>query len=184
MRPYPSGSHKTSRNAWWLQKDTISGTALLLLSVGYFILAMRLPSGRQEPGPGFLPAVYAGLLAVIALVILAKSVTRRDTTTPPPVTTTDHDGGGEGPGRDHVDGAGRRLWAAPWLAVIFTFGYAALFIPLGFVISTLLYTLALTWLFGRGRLWYLILVPPATTAVIYALFRLLLGARLPSGPFS
>lgn len=153
-------------------RDTISGGALLLLSGGYFLQSLGLPEGRGEPGPAFFPMVLAALLAVVAVVIIGGGVVREGSAAAVAPDTDD--------APDARDPA-RRF--EPWIAIGATFAYAVAFIPLGFAASTLLYTLVITWVFQRGRPTLLILVPLISTGVIYALFRLALGARLPSGPF-
>ena len=58
----------------------------------------------------------------------------------------------------------------------------AVFQALGFAVSTWLYTFSATMMFQRGRWLLLVVVPLVSTTLIYLLFRIGLGVRLPSGP--
>lgn len=153
-----------------LNRDTVSGTALLLVSGAYGWHASTLPQGRGEPGPAFLPMVLAVLLALVAVAILVGGLARSRSDAPV------LDNGA-------VARADPTRRYEPWIAMSVTFLYAVAFIPLGYWISTLLYSFVITWLFRRDRPMVLVLVPAISTGMIYLLFRVLLGARLPAGPF-
>ena len=65
-----------------------------------------------------------------------------------------------------------------------TIAYVALMTPLGFVISTFLYAMAMSWILGLTgwkNLWKLALVAFCITAVIYAIFVWGLGVMVPRG---
>jgi len=74
----------------WLETDAIgrvSDVALgvILLVVGGFALwlaPVRSADGSMGPGPGFFPALVAGLLCVVTVVLLARAARRRS---PPPI---------------------------------------------------------------------------------------------------
>jgi putative tricarboxylic transport membrane protein len=69
------------------------------------------------------------------------------------------------------------------LTIALTALYVAMFQVLGFALSTWLYTFSVTALFRRDRWLYLVVVPIVSTTLIYLLFRIGLGVRLPAGPF-
>lgn len=69
----------------------------------------------------------------------------------------------------------------PWIAAALTLFYALLLEPVGFAPSTLAYSAAMTFLFGR-RGWALALAPVLLTLALYLFFRAGLGVRLPAGP--
>ena len=146
-----------------LNDDVRSGGVLLAVAIGYGVVALRIPSGDGEPGPGFLPLVLAVLLAALSVSIVVRGL---KPTTVSPAT-----------GRPDDDLGPRR-----WLAALATVAYVALFQPLGFLVSTVAYCAALTWLFTRDRR-MLVAVPVGVTAALFVLFRLALGVRLPPGPF-
>ncbi len=76
--------------------------------------------------------------------------------------------------------AGARPPTRAWTVIGLTILYAALFQTLGYVLATLLYTAAVAERFGAGRRTILVLAPCATL-LIFLLFRVILGARLPAG---
>ena len=74
----------------WLETDAIRRVSdialgILMLIVGGFFLWFapdRSAGGEMGPGAGFFPAVVAGLLCIVAVVLLARVAFRRS---PPPV---------------------------------------------------------------------------------------------------
>lgn len=147
-----------------LNRDTISGGALLALTLLYFRSAWNLPAGRDEPGPGFLPILLSLSLALVALWIVVGGVKNAATLE-----------------KNSESGAALPPWK-PILALGLTAVFVAAFQSLGFAITTVLYTLFVTLLFRRDRPALLFLVPVATTAALYLLFEVGLGVRLPPGP--
>lgn len=141
-----------------IHPDVVSGTALMVVAVAYGAIALRIPSGQGEPGPGFLPLTLAVLLGAVSLVILLGGMKK---TASEPTETA--------------------LGARPWLAVLATVAYVALFQPVGFTLSTLAYSAAVTRLFTHDRR-MLVVVPIGVTLALFAFFRLALGVRLPPWP--
>ena len=151
-----------------VHRDVASGGVLVGVSVAYFLGTLAMPVGQGEPGPAFLPRVLSAALFVLGLATLVEGV--RSTR------------GARVGADENLTGPtpeGRKAWAA----VALTFAYVGLFSPLGFVLSTLGYTLGIAILFRRDRSRLLWLVPPLCTLAIYLFFRVGLGARLPAGPF-
>ena len=70
--------------------------------------------------------------------------------------------------------------ARAWTVIGLTILYAALFQTLGYILATLLYTAAVAERFGARRR-TILLIAPCVTLLIYVLFRVVLGARLPEG---
>ena len=145
-----------------LHRDTLAGVVLIALAVAYYVASRDLPPGRDEPGPAFLPALLSGALFLLGLVLGCSGGA----------------GGSELPPARPLDGRSIATTAAAMAATIL---YAVLFPVLGFAVSTWLYTLSLTLLFGRRRRWVLMAAPLLATLLIYLLFDLGLGARLPPG---
>ncbi len=141
-----------------IHPDVVSGGALIGVAVVYGAIALRIPGGEGEPGPGFLPLALAVLLGAVSLGILLGGVKK----TPSEPTEA-------------------ALGARPWLAVLATVAYAALFQPVGFTLSTLAYSAAVTRLFTDDRR-MLMAVPIGVTLALYSFFRLALGVRLPPWP--
>jgi putative tricarboxylic transport membrane protein len=138
--------------------DVVSGGLLVLLSAAYFVGTWSLPEGKGEPGPAFFPILLAGALGLSGLAILFQGLKKRNEETPP----------------------GHAI-RKPGLAALLTTLYVALFQTLGFAVSTWLYTLSVTLMFRRDRLLVPIVVPIVSTVLIYLLFQVGLGVRLPSG---
>lgn len=154
-----------------LRDDVVSGGVLLLVAVAYGVGATRIPSQAGEPGPGFMPMALAALLAALSVAIVVGGLRRRG--------DTDVDGGE--PTEDEPGSAGSRSREAkPWLASIATIAYAALFQPLGFVLSTLAYSGYLTSLFTEDRK-LRVSVPICVALALFVFFRVALGVRLPAG---
>lgn len=151
-----------------MHADVFSGGALLVIAAAYGRVALGIPRGGAEPGPGALPLALAVLLAALSIGVLARGLAagragaRQARPAEPPE-----------PG----DAAAR---LGPWLAAAATLAYAGLFEPLGFVPATLAYTAIVTRLFG-GRRRALIVAPVGVTLALFAFFRLALGVRLPPG---
>ena len=141
-----------------IHRDAVAGAVLVILAGFYFYGTRDLPPGRDEPGPAFFPAMLSGMLFVLGSILTVQGFKHRDTAPPD---------------RHH-------RWTVQ-LAMVFTILYLAAFVPLGFVVSTWLYTLAITLTFRRDRALVPIVVPIVTTLLIYLLFDVGLGARLPAG---
>jgi hypothetical protein len=144
-----------------LHKDITSGSVLFLVAAVYFIGTWKLPSGKGEPGPAFFPVLLSGTLMFLAVSILWQGLRARQ-------------------------GDEERADQTPWkpiVAIAATGLFVAFFQVLGFVLSTLLYTLAITCMFRRDRPAFVVAVPIVSTVLIYLLFQVGLGVRLPGGPF-
>ncbi len=133
-----------------MNRDGVSGAALLLLSVLYFVAARELPSGRGEPGPVFFPTLLSGVLLVLALVLIVR-------------------------GRRSNDGKARprSLWVIG-VTVLYALGFSSI----GFAVATVLYSGAVALVLGR-RGWGVLVFSVAATTFIYSIFGLGLGVPLP-----
>lgn len=148
------------------RRDIVSGSALVLFSVVYYLGARGLPAGTNEPGPGFFPKILAGALAAVGIVILARARGNRSGSS----------------------GAPRSTFSRPLLLAAATLAYIPAFTVLGFVPATLaLSTVAAVFFRGDPNegssswKWSWIVVPLITTALLYTLFAIGLGVPLPPG---
>jgi putative tricarboxylic transport membrane protein len=137
---------------------------LLVVAGAYAAGTVGLPSGQGEPGPAFFPRLVAAMLALIGLVIGGHGLTGKMVA----------DGGLEEP----TPSSGWKAAAATVLMVL----YVLVFEPLGFVVSTWLFTLAVMVVFRRRRLVPLVILPVLSTLALYLLFGVVLDVRLPPGP--
>ncbi len=103
-------------------------------------------------GPSFFPYVLSAGLFAFAVAIIARGIRERSS----------------------FDGALVR----PASLIVLTILYAFAFTPIGFLVSTLLYTAGIVLVLGR-RGWLALIIPVATTAFIYAAFVLGLRVGLP-----
>ncbi len=103
-------------------------------------------------GPSFFPSVLSAGLFAFAVAIIARGIRERSS----------------------FDGALVR----PASLIVLTILYAFAFAPIGVFVSTLLYTAGIVLLLGQ-RGWLALVIPVATTALIYGAFVLGLGVALP-----
>ncbi|MGI3170861.1 tripartite tricarboxylate transporter TctB family protein [Pseudooceanicola sp. C21-150M6] len=115
-------------------------------------------TGDGEMSPRSIPILAAGLMYIALGVVIWGEVR----------TPTD-----DGPLKDML---------RPLLVVLATAGYIALFRPLGYVVSTLLFVAALFLIFQfcTRRPVAFVLYAIGVTAVFYGLFAVIFGVRLPS----
>lgn len=151
--------------------DVLSGAFLLVVAIVYGAIALRIPSGDGEPGPGALPIALAVVLGGLSVWTLAQGLRSVSAS----ATADRANGAAPGP-------AVRTSGVRPWLAVLATLVYVMLFQSLGFIVTTPAYAAALAWLFGRDRR-ILVAVSMGVTVGLFVFFRLILGVRLPMGPF-
>lgn len=167
---------------------TDAAIGLLLLGVcgAVFWLSRDLPSPPFVPlGPAFYPRLVAGLLAVLALLLVVRGVRSRgqpvaaDRGAAAGLATTD---------RVAAAGAAAGHEAARLGPVLLLFGtlagYIALIPVLGFYASTFLFLVVLGWLLDGGwpaRLPRAVVVAAATTVVAYLVFTKYLRVLFPEG---
>ncbi|MHB8907432.1 MAG: tripartite tricarboxylate transporter TctB family protein [Syntrophales bacterium] len=147
--------------------DLITGVVLLVLS-GFVIREAWLmpPSATFGPGSGFLPLWLGLILAVLAVILLATTWTRR---------ATEKDGISPFPGKKALIAIGSVLGG---LAV-----YISLIEVVGFLLDTFLYVAFLLGVVERESWLRTLLVAASTTAGLYLIFQVLLGVTLPSNMF-
>ncbi|HSF16144.1 MAG TPA: tripartite tricarboxylate transporter TctB family protein [Vicinamibacteria bacterium] len=135
------------------RRDVVSGGVLILLALLYYLATLELPAGDGEPGPAFFPRLLAAVLLALGVRIVL--------------------GGIREAGQSDLPASGK-----PVVLIGATLAYLAIFAPLGFVLSTLAYTLFTARLLG-GRGISSLLVPLVATALVYALFAIGLALPLP-----
>jgi putative tricarboxylic transport membrane protein len=139
--------------------DRIFAAVLLLVTLGYTALAffvIKAPFQYDPLGPESWPRILGAVMLICLVMILAR------------------------PDVDHFD-VDRPSWVRLAAVLALLVAYAALFEPLGFIISTALFSLAASRLLGAGWL------PAALFGIAaglggYLLCVGLLGLNLPAGP--
>jgi hypothetical protein len=146
-------------------KDLYTGVLMLLLSGAILVQILRSPSIQDSSGPGpfFLPAIAALVIAALAVALLAQSLKQPKT----------------GPAAP----PGRRMWGRLVWIVLWCFVYGITIESLGYLLSTGIVTFALLAYFNRQK-WIINVVFSLITPVsIYVLFDTLLKVPLPKGCF-
>jgi putative tricarboxylic transport membrane protein len=146
----------------------LEGIAAAILSVAaafYLYLAWQLPVPRYATSstPGFVPLVIGTIMLGLCLTLLGKVLLLRHTD----------------PG-EKVEFSGRGLGKIA-LALLALVAYAVLLEPLGFVVTSFLFLVAVTPLFGRLPVWLWLAVPAGVVIVAQIAFVNVLKLRLPSG---
>jgi len=138
---------------------------MLILSGTILVLILRSPSVSDSSGPGpfFLPAIVALVIAGLSIALLVQS-----SKGPEPASKAPRE---------------KRMWNRILWIMIWCFGYAITIERLGYLLSTGIVTFALLAYFNR-RKWLLnIFFSLITPASIYILFDTLLKIPLPKGWF-
>lgn len=148
--------------------DRVIFVCTLILAGVYFYATEQLPSLEiGDPlGPKAFPRLLGVGLVIAAIVLLLEILRTRKAVKPKPAPA-------------ERDARGMPLIVAA--VAIWTLLYFIVFETLGFVVSTALYLLVLTYFFNRGK-WVANVLTSLLFAVIsYLMFTKLLGVNLPPG---
>jgi len=144
------------------KQNRIAGLFIIALSLAIMYnsaTSLRLGTLRV-PDSGFVPFVCAVVMAGCAAFYVIANL-----------------GTDENPQRLWAPGA----WVRPLLAIALLLGYALVFEPLGYVVSTLIFALAWQAIVERAN-WKIVAIFGVTsTLAMWALFEKLLRVPLPSG---
>jgi putative tricarboxylic transport membrane protein len=145
--------------------EGIAAVALGAAAAFYLYLAWQLPVPRYGASstPGFLPIVYGTLMLGLCAALAGKALFAR---------SADADASIE------FSGVGTLKIGLALLAV---FAYAKLLDTLGFLLSSFLFLVALTPLFGRPPLWMWLAAPAFLAIAAHIAFVTILNLRLPAG---
>jgi putative tricarboxylic transport membrane protein len=143
--------------------EGIAAAAFGAAAAFYLYVAWQLPVPRYTVAstPGFLPIVLATLMLCLCAALLGKALLAR---------------GGDAP--VEFSAVGLAKCAAGLMAL---FGYVLLLDTLGFLLSTFLFLVAVTPLFGRIPWWMWFGVPALVAAAAHVAFVVVLRLRLPAG---
>jgi len=156
-----------------MNKDLAGGIALLALAGGYFWSTETIPNSMLDDafGPRGLPVVLSGLLALLALILIVRSLIGMRT---PVADTIAND-------EEEVDHESSLPRALGLLAI--GFGYVLLLPVLGYPLTIALMIAAIAFYEGAPRDWKI----PATAAfgglLFWLLFDKFLGVGQPAGLF-
>lgn len=142
--------------------NRIAGLFIVALSLAimyYSAFTLRLGTLRN-PNSGFVPFVCATVMLGCAIVYVLANL-----------------GADENPQPLWAQGA----WKRPLLAVLLLLGYALLFEPLGYVVSTLAFAVAWQAIVERANWKVIAIFGVTSTLFMWALFEKLLRVPLPGG---
>jgi putative tricarboxylic transport membrane protein len=145
------------------------GWGLILLAIAIAVLVatttIRSQEGYAATGPRFMPLVVGLLLLVLSLLFLARTFVRPDV---------------ELAVRAAREAAATE-WARPAAVVAALLAYAFLMEPLGYVVATTLFFVAVARILGSRALVRDLLAGAAIGLVLYVAFTQFLGVDLPAG---
>lgn len=148
-----------------MRKANIVVSVLCILLSAYVIkTAQGFPENLSavDPGPAYFPTIMAGMVIVLSLVLAGLAISGK--------------GADAGDRLDFHGGSKRALIGIAMFAV-----YCVLFKTLGFIIDTIWFCFAMMVLLQNRKYPVIAAVSVATAVVIYIIFAVLLGAKLPAG---
>jgi hypothetical protein len=142
-------------------RDSYSSAGLLVLAVIVGVQAIRFPFGTlKRLGPGFFPLALSILLGILSLHLLIKTIHHK---------------------KEESKIEWPRRWGGLILVMIAIFAFSLLLKPLGFLVTTVLFTFVV-FKFADPNQW---LAPLATsvvaTLVSFVVFKIWLGIPFPMG---
>ena len=145
--------------------EAVAAAALGAAAAVYLYFAWQLPVPRYGASttPGFLPITYATLMLGLCAALFARALLAR---------AADADARIEFPPLGMVKIA---------LALLAILAYAQLLDTVGFLLSSFLFLVAVTPLFGRPPLWMWLAAPAFLAIAAHVVFVTILKLRLPPG---
>lgn len=145
--------------------EAMAAAVLGAVAAFYLYTAWHLPVPRYSVGasPGFLPIVLGTLMLGLCAALLGKALLRR---------------GAEADVTVEFSAIGLAKGAALCIALL---AYVLLLDTLGFLLSSFLFLVAITPLFGRLPWWMWLGVPALVAAAAHVAFVVVLRLRLPAG---
>ena len=142
---------------------------LIMLAIAVAVLAattaIRSQEGYAATGPRFAPLLVGILLAVLALLFLARTVVRPDVALAERAARE----------RDVTE------WPAPGAVVAALLAYALLMGPLGYIVATTLFFVAVARILGSRAPIRDLVAGFAIAVVLFVAFTQFLGVDLPAG---
>ena len=142
--------------------DRWSGLFWLVLSLTIFIGSIHLGIDTpRSPGPGFMTFGASGLLGILSLILLVKTLLKREKSNETLFTG--------------------RLWNRVAFVATALLIYAWLMPMAGYLISTFLLMTFLYWVVRGQKWWWVLTSSFFTTIASYYLFSILLNCQFPLG---
>ena len=143
-----------------LKADTVAGLFFLLVGVVIIYLSASLPAARMTRfGSGFFPTITGYGLLISSIIMIVSSIRNAVDERKPFIDKT----------------AVPRLLLLAMAIVI----YSLLLRPIGYIIATILFLMAVLYIFGYRKYLWLVVISVVMPLIIYYLFVELLGVPLP-----
>jgi putative tricarboxylic transport membrane protein len=170
--------------------DTVAGSVIAILGIGWTVMATNIPPDPSQSsviGPAVFPVLLGVLLTVGALALVATSMLKARAgrapvgvaapAAPPPAPAAAVPGTPEVASRS----ARRRSF---WVLMALLAGYVYLFLPLGYLLSTATFLMALMTYLNPRRVTVNLLFAVFLPVAVYLLFGFALRITLPAGVLS
>lgn len=160
-----------------VRRDVRAAAVLIAFGLWIVTIALRIPLGvpTDSLGPRAFPVALGAGIAICGVLLASGALLFRGTLQRvrlPGEPDADDDG---------TAGAGSFSPARLIGAIAVTGGYLAVFEPLGYLLATPVYVLAIMLLHGGAPPRSLAITPPLVTVVLYAVFRFGLLIPIPEG---
>jgi hypothetical protein len=143
--------------------DRASSLFWLCYSIFILVESLRLGIGRlHAPGMGFMAFGSSGLLAILSLVLLVQSSSKKGEPQIQPIFTG-------------------TLWTRALFVLIALLIYSKLLPVAGYLISTFLLMSFLFWIVERQKVWRVLILSLLTTLGTYYVFSKWLNCQFPEG---
>lgn len=165
-------------------KDIISGGAMLLLAGGILLGANQIKIHKLSSmvNAAFMPRLVGGAMAVCALIVMVEGIFHLKKVQQAPPS--------DAPQEAEIPGVNKDEPKPMIATILLMIGYALLFEPLGFILSSALYAfgqiMVLTLPENRTKKQWIMaaVVAVVVSVLVYAAFRYGLDMLLPVGPLS
>lgn len=168
-----------------LHGDTVAGLVAAAFGLGYTVVALGIPADTSENsvvGPAVFPLLFGTLILVGGLALAVGGLrTAQRTTGRPEAAAPDAPPPAAGTGAAAPTVRTKRSLS---VLVAMLAGYAVLFIPLGYLLSTAVFLMALMTYLNRRRVLTNLLFSVLFPVAVYLLFGFALRVTLPAGILS
>ncbi len=159
-------------------RDVVGGAVFAVFGVVCMVSALQIrpdPSAASVLGPRVAPLVIGGLTVLFALVLVGQGLRGRPEQSAEAAEPAEP--------AEPAELTAREAHGIRPVLVTFAFlaAYVVAFIPVGFVLSTIAFLVALTTWVDRDKILRNVLFGVGFAVVVYALFTFGLGVQLPPG---
>lgn len=145
-----------------MKRDQIGGLFFLFLGVSFFLLSIKLPTGKlTQPGPGIFPLILSLLLFTVGLLVFFSKEEK---------TTVEW--------RKGLVNVGK-----PLMIILLTLAYIVLLSRLGYVATSILYLFSLFLFVCRFKIFFSAALSVILAVGSWYFFGKTLGIPLPLGPW-